>query len=129
MTASLKLTHRLFYFIGIGGTAALTHILIVLGLVTFFQIHPLVANIVGFLIAFNLSFQGHKKLTFSRLHNQKRLSLPHYFLIATSAFAVNESLYFLFLHYTGLNYIFSLILVLGLVSVYSYILSRFWACR
>lgn len=128
-TTSLKLSHRLVYFIGIGVTASLTHILIVLSIVSCNLLQPLIANIIAYSIAFNVSFFGHKYLTFSQLHDQKQLSLPHFILVASSAGIINELLYFLFLTYTHLNYITSLILVLGMVSVYTYILSRFWACR
>jgi putative flippase GtrA len=129
MTAHLKLSHRLIYFLVIGASAALVHILTVLCLVTYLQLRPLVANIFAFLLAFNISYLGHKFLTFSRLADEKQLSLPHFFLVASSAGIINESLYFLLLHFTNFNYLVALILVLGMVSVYSYLLSRFWACR
>jgi putative flippase GtrA len=89
----------------------------------------LVANIFGYLIAFNVSFFGHKYLTFSHLHNAKILSLPHFFLVVISGGILNETLYFLLLRYTHLNYMIALVLVLGSVAVYSFLMSRFWACR
>ena len=129
MIASLKLRQRLIYFLGIGGTAALTHILIVLILVTYLQLPPLTANIIAFLCAFNISFLGHKYLTFSNLHDRKQLSLPHFFLVAISAGVINELLYYVCLRYTYLNYVSALILVLGCVSLYSFVISKYWACR
>lgn len=129
MTAVLKLSHRLLYFTGIGATSACVHLLVVLNLVTYLNVQPLIANIFAFLIAFNVSFLGHKYLTFSKLQNEQQLSLPHFFLVASSAGILNECLYYLLLKYTHLNYMIALVLVLGLVSIYSYVLSRFWACR
>ena len=129
MTTPLKLRHRLFYFTGIGGTAAIVHLFIVFILVHYTHIHALVANIFAFFTAFNVSFFGHKHLTFSQLHDKKSLSLPHFFLVASSAGAINEGLYFLVLRYTYFNYLIALVLVLGFVSIYSFILSRYWACR
>ncbi|MCW8398581.1 GtrA family protein [Legionella sp. PATHC038] len=129
MTAQLKLRYRLIYFAAIGGSAALIHLFVVFNLVNFMQIQALTANVFAFLIAFNVSFLGHKYLTFARLHDEKILSLPHFFLVAASAGIINEMLYFLLLRYTTLNYLFALFLVLGLVSVYSFTISRFWACR
>jgi putative flippase GtrA len=129
MTAVLKLSHRLLYYTGIGATSACVHLLVVLNLVTYLNIQPLFANIFAFLIAFNVSFLGHKYLTFSKLQDEKQLSLPHFFLVASSAGILNECLYYLLLKYTHLNYMIALVLVLGLVSIYSYIFSRFWACR
>ncbi len=126
---TLKLRHRLFYYLLIGGTSALTHIFIVFQLVSLWQTQPLIANIIAFLIAFNVSFLGHKYLTFSQLQDDKQLSLPHFFLVASSAGLLNEFLYYLALKFTPLNYLVALILVLGLVSLYSYLISRHWACR
>ncbi|KTD05267.1 GtrA family protein [Fluoribacter gormanii] len=129
MTTKLKLRHRLIFFIGIGSSAALIHLFTVFNLVKYMHVQALVANIFAFLIAFNVSFLGHKYLTFSQLHDEKTLSLPHFFIVAASAGLINEMLYFLLLRYTSLNYLFALFLVLGCVSVYSFIISRFWACR
>ena len=124
-----KPAQQLVFFSGIGGSAALAHLLIVLNLVSYLQIDPLVANIIAFFIAFNISYFGHKYLTFAEIENQKQLSLPHFFLVASSAGVLNELLYFLLLNYTAINYLLALTLVLGLVAVYSFFLSRFWACR
>lgn len=129
MNTSLNLKHRLFYYVGIGTTAASTHILIVFLLVKYAGFYALAANIFAFLIAFNVSFFGHKYLTFSHLHDEKTLSLPHFFLVAISAGVLNEGLYFLALRCTQLNYLFSLGLVLVLVAIYTFLLSRYWACR
>lgn len=117
------------YFVIIGASSALIHLLTVLCLVTFLQLRPLIANIFAFLLAFNVSYIGHKYLTFSKLDDEKRLSLPHFFLVASSAGVINEFLYFLILHYSTLNYVVALILVLGTVSIYSFLVSKFWACR
>ncbi len=129
MTTPLKLRHRLFYFLGIGSTAAFVHLTTVFVLVTLINIPALVANIFGFLIAFNVSFVGHKHLTFSQMHDKKILRLSHFFIVAASAGILNETLYFLMLRYTSLNYLVSLFMVLGFVSIYSFTLSKFWACR
>lgn len=128
MNEPLKLSHRLFYYIIIGGSAALVNLIMVFLQVEYLQVHPLLANIIAFLTAFNVSYFGHKHLTFANIE-QKQLSLPHFFLVASTALAINESLYFLFLKCTSLNYLIALSLVLILVSIYSFILSRFWACR
>ena len=125
MTTSIKLNRRLTYFLLIGACAALTP----LGVVAYLDMDPLLANIIAFLIAFNVSFLDHKYLTFSTLDNQQQLRLPHFFAVAMSALVLNESLYFLLLRYTSLHYLIALTLVLSMVAVYTFILSRFWACR
>lgn len=129
MTLKIKLPRHLIYFSGIGVSAAIVHIVVVLYLVTYAQLQPLIANVIAFLTAFNVSYLGHKYLSFSQLNNQKQLSLPHYFLVASTAGLLNELLYYILLNYTSLNYLSSLILVLGSIAVYTYTASRFWACR
>lgn len=128
-TVALKLPQRLIYFTGIGASAAIVHLFIVFNLVNFLNLQPLVTNVIAFLIAFNISYLGHKYFTFSQLQDEKQLSFPHFFLVASSAGLLNETLYFILLRYTTLNYMVALIFVLGIVAVYNYILSRFWACR
>lgn len=123
-----KIPSQLVFFLLIGASAAAAHILTVLNLVSYFHMAPLVANLIAFFIAFNISYLGHKHLTFSQLE-EKQLSLPHFFLVASSAGIINELLYCIFLNFTTMHYLFALILVLALVAVYSFLLSRFWACR
>ncbi|MGL5742748.1 MAG: GtrA family protein [Legionella sp.] len=129
MITQLKLRHRLVFFATVGVSAACVHLFTVFCLVACLHIPALIANVVGFLIAFNISFLGHKHLTFSQMQDEKILRLPHFFLVAASAGIINEILYFLLLRYTRLNYLVALILVLGCVSIYSFTISRFWACR
>ncbi len=124
-----RATQQVLFFSGVGGSAALTHLLVVLNLVSHFDIAPLIANIIAFFIAFNISYLGHKYFTFAQLKDEKQLSLPHFFLVASSAGILNEIMYFLLLNYTNIHYLLALVLVLGLVAIYSFLLSRFWACR
>lgn len=124
-----KLSRQILFFASIGASAALVHLLVVLNLVSQFTVEPLLANVLAFFIAFNVSYLGHKHLSFSQLDNHKQLSLPHFFLVASTAGLLNELLYFLLLKYTSIHYLAALIIVLGLVAVYSFLLSRFWACR
>lgn len=128
-TSPSNLIHRLVFFAGIGGTAAVVHLLVVLNLVHFFNIEPLIANLFAFLLAFNISFLGHKHLTFSKLKNEKQLSLPHFFIVAASAGMLNEFIYYMFLQYSNIHYMVALVFVIGLVSMYTFVLSKFWACR
>lgn len=125
MTASHSLNKQLGYFILVGITAALTHF----SIVALLDLHPLISNVIAFVIAFNISFLGHKYLTFSAPNQEKKLKLPYFFMVAGSALILNETLYFLLLHYTNLHYLVALVLVLGTVAVYTFLLSRFWACR
>lgn len=124
-----KLLRRVSLFIATGGLAALLHLTIVFLLVSYFNQLPLVANVFAFLTAFNVSYLGHRHFTFAGMEDERQLQLPHFFAVAVSAGCLNELLYYLVLNYTSLPYLPALVLVLGLVAVYSYTLSQWWACR
>lgn len=126
--ATIRIKHRLFYFACVGAAAASLHLFVVFLLVSAQLAKPLLANLIAFFAAFNLSYLGHRSLTFSQLKDNKSLQLSRFFIIALSAALLNEGLYFLFLHYTRLNYLASLFIVISLVSIYTFTLSRCWAC-
>ena len=88
---------------------------------------PLVANVFGFLVAFNVSYFGHRKLTFKAEALQHSQTLPKFASVALGSFAINESLYALLLFFTPLRYDIALFIVLGVVAVLTYLFSRFWA--
>lgn len=119
--------HQPLYFILIGGLAALVHLSLVYMLVSLWQWPPLLANIFGFLLAFQVSFLGHRHLTFGQQADQKKLRMPRFFLVAGSAGLLNECLYFILLHYTPIPWLPALILVLGLVAIYTFISARIYA--
>jgi putative flippase GtrA len=121
-------SRRFIWFVGIGGASTLVHLTVVALLVNL-SMQPLVANIIAFLCAFNVSFFGHRNLTFAKLQDDKQLQLPHFFLVAVTSGFINEYLYYLFLHYTHLNYMLALLIVVSLVACFTFTASRFWACR
>ena len=116
-------------FLCVGLAASMLHLFVVFYLVSVKQMLPLFANVIAFLIAFQLSYLGHRHLSFANRADERVLQLPHFFSVAVSAGLLNEFLYFLFLRFTPLNYFASLIIVIALVSVYTYSLSKLWACR
>ncbi len=50
--------HRIGLFVFVGAAAAAVHFGVVKGLVDHFRVAPLLANIVGWLVAFGVSFWG-----------------------------------------------------------------------
>ncbi|HEY9104738.1 GtrA family protein [Chitinimonas sp.] len=116
---------RLPRFIVVGSLAAAVHWgtanLLMLG-----QMAPLLANVGGFGVAFVVSYLGQRHWTFTAGHLAHRHTLPRYFLLACSGFAGNEALFYLLLRYTPLPPAIALALVLGLVAVATFLLSRGW---
>lgn len=118
---------QLLRFGCIGAAAAAVHMGVVALLVPF-GLHPLLANIIGFVSAFNVSYLGHRFWTFgNRTPLSHKRSIARFWGIAVTSFAINELLFFLFLNYTTLPYLVALFLVLILVTPITFILSRVWA--
>ena len=114
-------------FIIVGTSAALVHFCIVLWLVQHQDWQPLLANILAFLIAFQVSYFGHRIWTFSDTDLTHKQSLPRFFLIASGSFLLNEVMYYFLLNYTPMPYWLSLGIVLILVAAVTFVSSRLWA--
>ena len=113
----------------VGALGAITNLLVVVLLVEFLHWHPLTANIVGFLIAFNVSFWGHRYVTFTRTSRRLHQALPRFFFTSGTGFLLNESLFYLLLKYTVLPYFVSLFFILAVVACYTFLLGKFWAFK
>ncbi|MBA4503642.1 GtrA family protein [Marinobacterium marinum] len=121
------MTREALCFIAVGVSALLTHWLVVILLVPLAGLHPLLANVVAFLVAFNVSYFGHRHLTFAAGARSHRQTLPRFATVAASSFALNEAMYWALLTFTSLRYDLAMLLVLGSVAVMTYILGKFWA--
>lgn len=113
----------------IGCIAMGVHWLSVVLLVQLWAIPPLIANILGFLLAFQVSYWGHYTWTFGATHLSHKTASFRFFTTACLGFIVSESLYACALYLTPLSYEMSLILVLFLTAGLTFILSKFWAFR
>ena len=114
-------------FIVVGCAAALTH-----WLVASFAMGPLmawpalIANVLGFSVAFWVSYAGHHRWTF-------RSDAPHgqaiwrFALVAIGSFVLNEAMFAALLRWTPLPPRLSLALVLVAVAGLTYLLGRRWA--
>ena len=116
-----------FVVFGIVGTAAAVVHFIVVSLLVPLGIHPLIANIVGFAVAFGVSFAGHRRWTFAAGGRELPRALNRFFAVAVCGFAANELLYALVLRFTRLEYGSALLIVLTLVAGSTFVASKFWA--
>ncbi len=113
----------------VGVAAAATHLLVAVACVRLFAIDPQLANVVGFLFAFGVSFLGQWRWTFGAHAAPLARALPSYFFVALGGFAVNALAYRWLLTHTPLRYDAALALVVLGVAALTFILSRFWAFR
>ncbi len=121
------MTRELFWFGVVGVSAMAVHLASVALLLVPLGLPPLLANVVGFLLAFQVSHAGHRRLTFRRGDLPAARSRGRFFIVAVGSFVANEALYAVLLHTTGLDYRVALAIVLVAVAVLTYVAARQWA--
>jgi putative flippase GtrA len=118
---------ELIRFVIVGVSAMLVHLFMVTIVLVPLGMAPLAANVIAFLVAFQVSYQGHMRLTFRQSGATHRTALPRFFAVSCISFAVNEAMYFVLLHYTPLDYRSALLIVLATVAVLTFVLGKIWA--
>jgi putative flippase GtrA len=116
-----------FWFLAVGGTAALTHMLVF----ALLQHHlwPELANATGFLIAFFVSFAGHRRLSFKDAGTSWLTSLGRFSVTALAGFICNELVFMLLLRVFHWPALVALLLALVFAAGQTFLFSRFWAFR
>ena len=99
-------------FTAVGTTAAGLNLGVVAGTVPL-GVSPLVANVVGFLLAFALSFIGHARWSFPATGRPVGLALRRFALLSVAGFALNEVCYAVALTWTELDYRLALFVVIA----------------
>jgi putative flippase GtrA len=127
MVRQQQVQRRRAWFIVVGCGAAAVHWSVVVALVGRAGWHPLVANVLGWLVAFGVSFAGHHRLTFRGHGAPAHAAGLRFFVLSAGGFAINEAAYALLLHTAGLRYDVVLAVVLGAVALLTYWLSSHWA--
>ena len=121
------MSRELFWFGVVGVSAMLVHFVLVAWLLVPAGLPPLAANVVAFLLAFQVSYWGHRLKTFEAGHVPHRQALPRFFAVSSLSFVLNEAMYFVLLRHTPLDYRAALLIVLFTVAVVTFVLSKLWA--
>lgn len=129
MVLQNKLLRQLIRFGMVGATAATVHFSLVIFFVEIGQLQPLVANVIGFVVAFQVSYWGHRYWTFHGTSALHRVALPKLLLVASSGFAANESLFYLFTVSLNLPYPIALFIILSILPIINFTLGKFWVFR
>ena len=125
----LRSLPQLLQFVLVGGSAAATHLAVVGLLVSLFGMPPLSANMLAFLVAFVVSYNGHALLTFSTSQARGWPVAARFFAVACLSFVANELLYYIALNWLHWHYFWSLAAVLVLVAIGTFAMSKFWAFK
>ncbi len=121
--------HAISWFAVIGAIAAGVHYFIAVGLEFTQLLTAVYANVAGFLFAFPVSYFGHRKFSFSGQRSSHWYAFPRFFFVALLGFIANQFLVINALRYTNIPFWLTLGIVMVLVAISTYLLSRYWAFK
>lgn len=119
------LKKQIINFIIIGILASITNFVIVWAIVHLEITKPLIANLFAYFIAFNISYFGHRFLTFSTTTQSHKKAASQFFINVMIGLALNEFIYYIFLHIFHIHYLIALFITMGIVAIYTFIISKF----
>ncbi len=119
---------QLLRFIVIGCSANITNFVALILIVELFHWHPLVANILAFIIAFQVSYWGHRHWTFDHKKHH-HTSIVKFLMVALSGFCATEILFGFFLHALHWYYPIAFIITSAIVASCTFFISKLWAFR
>jgi len=129
MTKQKSLTEtigQLIRFGVIGVIAAITHYCIAIFLISK-DMPAAWANLIAFVIAFWVSYLGHRYFSFDAGDVSHQQTLPRFILVAVLGFILNESLLLFMLHFTKISMAVGLPFIIILTAIFTFILSRQFA--
>src|SRR5579864_7998819 len=113
----------------VGLTAALVHFTVVVLLVEGQGLRPLLANVLAFCLAFQVSYWGHRYWTFRGTEQRHGLAFPRLLLVSSLAFLANESLFYILMTQFKLPYRPALILVLSVLPLAVFLVNKLWVFK
>jgi putative flippase GtrA len=120
--------HQVAIFVAVGSAAALTHLATVAVCVEHLALKPLAANVVGFCVAFLVSFGGHARFTFPISKARFAAARNRFFAVACTGFLLNQAAYAEALNLVGPRYyLHALAAVLIGVATATFLLAKLWA--
>ena len=117
------------WFTIVGAIAALVHYISALILEGCLMLSPGLANFLAFLLAFPVSYFGHRALSFANSNNTHGYAFPRFLLVACSGFAGNQIMLLALLRFSAIPFWLALAIVMVIVALATYLLSRYWAFR
>jgi putative flippase GtrA len=113
---------------GVVGVCALSLHWIVVCVLVPLGLSPLVSNVIGFLCAVTVSYQGHRVYTFHTNSSNFKIRM-RFFILALGCFVLNELLYAMVLEATDLDYRVALLWILGTVACVTFVVSKYWVFK
>ena len=113
---------KLLRYALIGGIATLVHAVILWVFVTFVDLRPSLATILGFLAAFSVSYFGHYYFTFQSTESHRR-ALPRFLAIALSGAVLNWLIFVVVYDGLRMDYWIAFLIAVIVVPIFVYAMS------
>ncbi len=113
------------WFLAVGASAAATHMGVFA--LTSEAMWPELANALGFVVAFVVSFAGHRWLSFAGTSTPLGQSLRRFGVTALAGFACNELCFMGLYRLAGWPSLAALLAAMVLAAGQTFVLSRLWA--
>ena len=113
------------HFLIIGALASLSNFILVFIFVHLELAEPLVANLFAYLISFNVSYLGHRYLTFSETTQSHKKAASQFFINCLIGLVLNEAIYYVLLHVVHIQYLVALFITMFLVAIYTFFVSKY----
>jgi putative flippase GtrA len=127
----LQLTLQYARFGAVGLAATATHAVMFMSLIELMGLRPLGANFAAFGIAVLVSFLGHAHWTFPRQTGdrtwQQRATFMRFALVALTGLALNSLAVLLVINILAQPYQYALVLMICVVPLIVFALSKLWA--
>jgi putative flippase GtrA len=115
------------WFIVVGAAAALVHVGVFEAMRRVIQ--PEIANLIGFGVAFIVSFCGHRFLSFKDASTSLGTSFGRFAVTALAGLATNEAVFVCLFRLLGWPATAALLCGLVFAAGQTFVLTRFWAFR
>lgn len=112
-------------FAGIGGVCTALQYLILILLVKLFDVYPVTASTIGYIISALLNYQLNRVYTFLSDAGHS-YALPRFFAIAFAGLLLNAAVLGCMHSFLGMHYILSQIVATAITLIWNFIANRTW---
>ena len=115
--------HTAFRYLIGGGTGALVHFLLLIGLIEAFATPPVIATSIGFIIGslVNYTLQYHWTFAADGPHH---VMLGRYALVTTITMLINDALFWVFTEQLGVHYLLAQGIATGAMLIVNYVVNK-----
>ena len=112
----------------VGVLSTITHLIVGLSLTTQGLFKPFTANIIAFVLAFFVSYSGHKSYSFQSDLPHCR-AMPRFFSVACIGLVLNQFIVYSVVSVLERPYWQALVLIITLIPAIVYLAGRYWAFK